>query len=253
MPYTGRTKRRRSVSRTAAVLALFCLIVALGLGITGLILQQQERLAENAAAADSFTPAQVTIAPKPPGVAFIGDSYTQGAGVDGEGTPWPGLLSSSQGWVERNLGRGGTGYLATNTVVGCGLEYCPNYAEMIPEAVALNPSKVVVSGGRNDIEQDPAAVADAIDTFYAELRAQLPDAEVIAISPVWDATDAPEEIDQIREAVRAAAEANGAQYLDIGQPLAGKPGLLAADRVHPNNEGHAALADAVRIALDQAP
>jgi acyl-CoA thioesterase-1 len=249
VPYTKITKQRRSISKVAAVIAFSCVLVAVGLGIMGLVLQQRERLAENAAAAENFSPAEATFAPKLPGVAFIGDSYTQGAGADSEGAPWPTLLSRSEDWAERNLGRGGTGYISTSTVAGCGLEYCPNYSEMIPEAVTLNPSKVVVSGGRNDVGQDPEAVTEAINSFYEDLRAQLPDAEIIAISPVWDAREAPEEIDRMRDAVRAAAEANGAEYLDIGQPLAGQPDLVAPDEVHPNNEGHAALAEAARTSL----
>jgi len=67
-------------------------------------------------------------------VVFIGDSYTHGTGSSSKALRWSSVVSSAEGWSEVNLGRGGTGYKATSSNNGCGLKYCPNYAEMVPQA-----------------------------------------------------------------------------------------------------------------------
>jgi acyl-CoA thioesterase-1 len=109
---------------------------------------------------------------------------------------------------------------------------------------------VVVSGGRNDLAvAGDQSCAQSVATFYADLRSAFPDAEILAVSTLWDDEPAPDDLAVIADAVRAGVERVGGAYLDVGQPLAGRPDLLGRDGVHPNDEGHRAIADAINSAI----
>lgn len=195
----------------------------------------------------SYTPPVQTQKPVTK-VVFIGDSYTQGAGAP-RTLGWVDRLGRNQAWHVTNLGRGGTGYvkeITSRTVAknACGKDRCPNYAAMIPEAVAAAPAVVIVAGGRNDTGVDPQVEGEAIRAFYAQLRAALPKAKIVAFNALWDSTAPPAPIAQISADVKSAVTTAGGTYLDAGQPLADKPELVAPDGVHPREMGHAAIFEA---------
>lgn len=184
--------------------------------------------------------------PKPtsPQVAvFIGDSYTSGVG--GNGTRWTSLVAAKLGWTEVNLGRGGTGYKATAGMAGCGKQFCPNYDGMVAAAAAAKPDIVVVSGGRNDAGVYPTEIS----AVFTDLRKALPNAKIYAVSPLIDDNAAPAWFTQESMVVKAAVEAAGGTFLDIGQPLTGHPELVSSDSVHPNAAGYQAIAAAMLAAL----
>jgi len=188
-----------------------------------------------------------------PVVAFIGDSYTAGAGTTKLSRSWVERLARSQGWEAHNFGRGGTGYangVAGGTAqIACGLDYCPSYIEMIPEAADVSPDIVIVAGGRNEATQPGATQSANIDAFFQELAAQLPDAQVIAVNPLWDDDETPEAVADMSGMVERSVESTGGRFLDIGQPLLGEPGFVAEDGAHPNDDGHKAIAEATSAAL----
>lgn len=188
-------------------------------------------------------------------VVAIGDTYSAGAGATEANVGFVFQLARSESWNLTNLARGGTGYLASLSGIArqaCGLDYCPSYPEMIADAVAATPEIVLVAGGRNDAAKDPTEESAAIKDFYQQLRTSLPQAKIVALSPLWDSTEPPETLSEIAGAVRASVESVGGSYLDIGQPLQGRRALLAADGVHPNDAGHTALFEAVHAALQTA-
>jgi len=164
-----------------------------------------------------------SIAKPSPVAVFIGDSYTAPAGI----VMWTTLVAAKKGWLEVNLGRGGTGY--------------GSYGQVIPDAVKAKPDLVMVAGGRNDGSVDSLAIR----TFYQDLRAQLPNAKIYAMSPLWDSTAAPAFIALQGHEVEAAVKAVGGTFLDVGQPFQGRPELITNDHVHPNATGHQVLAQAV--------
>ena len=192
-------------------------------------------------------------APSRPIAVFLGDSYTAGTGASAATTRWSATFAAQRGWLELDLARGGTGYLATSGLNGCGLPTCPSIPDMATWAVAANPDVVVVAGGRNDLtlmSQNPAAEQTAITTTLARLRAGLPSATIILVSPFWDASAPPSSLATIAGWEKAAATTYGAVYVDgAAQWLVGHPEWITSDNVHPNDLGHAQLAARLQAAL----
>jgi hypothetical protein len=149
------------------------------------------------------------------------------------------------------LARNATGYItpADPGQFWCGLDHCPSYTESIPAAAAANPDIVIVNGGRNElwIAGSPEW-SQGVDEFFAELRRSLPYATIIATSPIWDDDPTPPEIETMGEVVRQAVSTVGGRYVDIGEPLLGRPDLVADDGIHPNDAGNAAIAAAFEAA-----
>lgn len=180
---------------------------------------------------------------RPVRAVFIGDSYTSGTG--GAGVRWTSIVSRRLGWVEINLGRGGTGYQKTSTVRGCGSEYCPSYPEMVAAAVSAKPDLVVVSGGRSDAATTP----DAVSRTFVLLRRSLPNTTILALEPFWDSTEPPTWLANQADAISRAVESQLGIYVPIGHPLVGYPGLIDRDGINPNANGYRKLAEAVEVAI----
>lgn len=209
-----------------------------------------------AAAESSAEASEAAVAPKL--VAFMGDSYTAGVGASSQSDRFTTLVAAHEGWIEKNFGVGGTGYItaidSATAQDACSLDRCPSYTEKIADAAAIQPDTVVVSGGRNESDKaDDQGYAEGVADFYRQLRAALPDAQIIAASPIWSAGSPPAGLAKVGDAVRAGVTAVGGTYLDIGEPLRGHPEWLIADAKHPNSAGHAAIADAVDAALGALP
>ncbi|MGB3485260.1 MAG: SGNH/GDSL hydrolase family protein [Mycobacterium sp.] len=176
-----------------------------------------------------------------PVAAFIGDSYAEGAGASSSGTRWTSLVAGRMGWIEANLGLGGTGYLKT-------FENKPNYFGQLDAVAAMNPAIVVVSGGQNDqglLTSDAPALFAAVDQFFDQLRSRLPFARIIGVGPSFPDALTPERyaFDQVvREAVRGI----GGQYISLLRPSPViVPAMVTPDGVHVNDTGHAAIANRV--------
>jgi lysophospholipase L1-like esterase len=197
-------------------------------------------------ASAKYTPNRPSTIPaaKRPVAVFIGDSYTQGSGK------WPDAVSKAQGWEEVNLGRGGTGFTVRHTgdaaQNGCGMDECPSFAEMVDAAAKRHPDIVVVAGGRNDGGAD---IADQVHDTFTGLRQRLPDAQIIAIQPMWDASHYPEFLVEYGKVIKKEVQAVDGEYLKIGSPLEGRPNLVQDDGVHPTDDGQKLLAAAVNESL----
>ncbi len=187
-----------------------------------------------------------------PHAVFIGDSYTHGTGASSPELRWSTLVAKDRGWNEINLANGGTGYLTTAGLNGCGKASCPAYLDVVPQAVADRPDIVVVAGGQNDFTAyaaQPEPVVAAIDRTYRTLRADLPDAEIIAVGPSTAGAVNPT-VRAMDEAVRAAAAAVDARYISLIDPEPViQPDMVVADRAHVNDAGHAAIAGRVIAGL----
>jgi phospholipase/lecithinase/hemolysin len=73
----------------------------------------------------------------------------------------------------------------------------------------------------------------------------------VVIGPLWSDGDAPAPVLAVRDAVRTAALAAGAQWIDpVADGWFDRPaGLIGADRVHPTDAGHRLMAERVDAAL----
>lgn len=218
----------------AAVLAL--LGTASGCGATNTRQEHQTGTATTAKSVDSRTV-----------VVTIGDSIMKGTGL----TPpeaWPALLAQSNHWQLTNLGCNSAGFHAIGNLDDCNSDF----EGLVATAAALHPSIVIISGSSNDLGQENKTLsADTIAALKA-LRAALPTAKIVGLSPVWNDTPVPAQLTQIDRQVRQAVLAVRGQYLEIAQPLAGRPELLQEDEVHPTAAGQHALATAIAKAFRSA-
>lgn len=184
-------------------------------------------------------------------VVFMGDSYTQGTGASTRASQWSSIVSAEEGWHEINLGRGGTGFLANSSFQGCGLESCPNYAGMLPEAVNAQPSLLVIAGGQNDFNMfmtNRESVVNAINSTFTSAREAFPDLQNISVGP-----STPNNVDAdfvaFDEAIRSAANAAGAERISLITPPVIEESMVLSDGGHVNDDGHAAIADRVIAGL----
>jgi acyl-CoA thioesterase I len=170
-------------------------------------------------------------------VAFLGDEWTAGAGSSAKASRFASLLSNRLGFTQRNFGTDGAGY-------GTGAD---GYDSSVAKVVAAHPDVVVVSGGRNDLSpaHDLTATAAEVDRVFADLRAGLPNAQLIAVAPFWGDSDLPQALVTLGHEVKAAVAAVHGTYLDIEDPIHGHPDFMADD-VDPNDKGHAAIATALQ-------
>ncbi|WP_197380720.1 SGNH/GDSL hydrolase family protein [Mycolicibacterium mengxianglii] len=203
--------------------------------ICALLGGMQVQLAATAAAEPGRRPGPFPVA------AFIGDSYTWGSGASTMDKRWTTLVAGRMGWMESNLGEGGTGYLKT-------IEGRPNYFGQLDEAAAMRPDIVVVAGGQNDqdtLTSNYPALFSAVSHFFVQLRSRLPQARIIGIGPSFPDALTPQRY-AFDNAVRDAVRAVGGQFISLNRPTPViVPAMLEPDRVHVDDAGHAAIAQRV--------
>lgn len=107
-----------------------------------------------------------------PVVAFLGDDYTAGTRASAPTKRFSTLLCTALQLSERNFGVPHTGYADTR---GGG-----DYRSRVARVIAAKPDAVVVSGGRNDVIDDPDTLAANARELFTELRRRLPRAKIIA-------------------------------------------------------------------------
>ncbi len=188
-------------------------------------------------------------------LVVLGDSYAAGAGASNPRKRWVNLLAASTGWSITNLAQGGTGFVKaydTGGEVACGRATCPSFGGMAERAKrdGLDPDVILVSGGRNDLSEPSRDEEEAVGSLFAYLEEAFPRARVLATNPLWDFTSPPEQLNELRSVVKD--EVGQDNFLDIGQPLRGRPDLVADDDVHPSDNGHLAIADAIEASLNTA-
>ena len=174
-------------------------------------------------------------------VVAIGDSIMEGHGL-APAQAWPALLAQQYGWRLTNLASDGSGFATAG-------DDGDTFADQIAVALALHPSIVIISASSNDLDRTPSTLTVDTDDALQTLRAGLPDARIVVVSPVWSDTPAPDRLGAIDAETAAAAQAVGAQVLDIGQPLSARADLVLPDHVHPTVQGQQAIAQAIDRAL----
>lgn len=173
-------------------------------------------------------------------VAFYGDSYTRGTGASSPERRWSSIVSADRGWYEFNPSVDGLGFV-NNRDLALGDDLVDQIVEHEP-----SPDIVVVTMGLNDTFSMPTA-ADEIRAAIADdlerLRTELPDARLIVVEPFWYDDERPESLEQIIGWVEQSAGRVGADHVaGASRWLEGHPEWMAADLIHPNDEGYAEIA-----------
>lgn len=185
-----------------------------------------------------------------PRAVFLGSSTTAGIGASRPSRRWTAIVARDLGWTEVNLGLPGSKLAALGDRIAAG-------EERVQEVLALSPDVVVVMYGANDATAGiPVGDPGAAETFHraarellARLRRGLPAALLVVCSP-----QPAESLRGVRapydEVLEREALAAGAIFVRGGEAFPEQDlSRLAADRIHLNDRGHAALARHVRLAL----
>jgi lysophospholipase L1-like esterase len=217
------------------------LVIAIG-SVSALAYTNAQRAKGVAAAAGSYTPplsATDHATDAPPVVAIVGDSYTAGTQLDsGEQARWPALLAADLGLQVSLFSRNGVGYVTSS-------ESGVNFVERAA-SIAGNPDVIIVFGSRND-QQGYDAVRAASSEAYSVISQNHPDAAILVVGPPWVNSKPPAWLVQARDATRDAAADTGATYVDpVTEGWFNEGGLIGEDGVHPNDAGHARIAERIR-------
>ena len=203
-------------------------------------------------------------------INFLGDSITEGAGASEKSKCYVSLLGQNTGALVRNYGIGGT-RIARRHVPHANpvydQDYCLRAPTMDPDADA-----VVVFGGTNDYGHGDAPLGvpsdNTSDTFYGALNVlfttlitRYPDAKILVLTPLHrlnennpDSNGLP--LKAYVDAIREMAEAYSLPVLDLYAMSGMQPNVpiiqerFMNDGLHPNDAGHARLADMVQKALE---
>jgi len=187
--------------------------------------------------------------PQPTGtgdtVAFYGDSYTLGTGASDPSVRWSTQVSQDRNWREFNPSVNGLGFVNHRSDFGSGA--------LPSQIIDVDPDIVFVTMGLNDNFSYGIAADDIrrqITLDLDRLSTALPDARFIVVEPFWYTDERPESVEVINGWVRDAAAAIDADYVaGASRWIEGHPEWMAADGLHPNDEGYAAMAERMDAAL----
>ena len=161
---------------------------------------------------------------------IVGDAYSVGSPL----RSWVGPAAERLGWTNVvNLSSPGRGYIADPK--SCEFTPCANFAGTLPLVKEAQPDVVITFGGTADGDFSLKAPAAS---YYQALRAAVPDAKLVAISPVTTEAQAPYWLTLHSQTIRTGVQAAGGTFVDVGQPGLGNGATLSP-------EAHAAIAQKV--------
>jgi hypothetical protein len=199
------------------------------------------------APATRVTPYDATTAGGPmTRVAVVGDSYTNGTAIGGQGpNAWP-----VRAW--RTLAQQGLQVapdVAAEGKAGYGVrgDQGNQFGDLTGRAVKPDDALVVFYGSRNDSVVDPNALGGLVFNAFALAHAIAPTAKLLVIGPPWPTADVPPEVLKVRDALSFQSLIAGATFIDpIAQRwFVDRPDLIGPDGVHPTDAGHAYMADLI--------
>jgi hypothetical protein len=182
-------------------------------------------------------------------IAIVGDSFTSGTPLGGEGDAnWTRvldtLLDSTEvpHTVSAESGNG-SGYSSPGVR---GL----TFAQMAATVIDPDTDLVIVFGSVNDAGEPEESYAADVAATLATIRKRVPSATVIVVGPAWVDARIPPEVEQLEEVLRAASLR---AEVDFVNPLEKRwffdpnrsnvVGLISTDGLHPTDAGHRYLAE----------
>jgi lysophospholipase L1-like esterase len=190
----------------------------------------------------------------PPTVLFVGDSYTAGTGEHDPAKGYPGRIASEAGWDLHVDAQGATGFISD------GKKSFPDARRLIDRLAddKKNVPKVdilIVDAGRNDLEQPPDDIANALSEYLTQARKQWPEAKIVVVLPAYLTTE-PIDVNYYRELLEGFRESVSAVGGTLIDPIAEgwyaniDPATMTIDDgVHPNSRGNALIANRMMTAL----
>jgi lysophospholipase L1-like esterase len=188
--------------------------------------------------AEAAAPPPVRAVAGQPLVAFLGDSWTAGAGAS-DRRGYVVRTAERLGWGYANFGVGGSGYSVP------GPHHSP-FADRIADLAALHPDVVVVQGSLNERHSTPGALRPAAVRTLDRLRAALaPGTPVLVVGASYNPGTDDATIDWINDAVAEAARQAGLTFVNPAQAGWTDPDdpWVWADSIHPDDRGHQQVAE----------
>jgi lysophospholipase L1-like esterase len=199
-----------------------------------------------------YTPSPTTQVSGPPvapaaAVAIIGDSYTGGTAIGGQGPDgWPALATARLRQQGIDIApsveaESGSGYATPGAGLG------DMFSDQIPKVVRKDDRLVVIFGSGGDPAVPPDQLQPAVRKTLDAVHAAAPKAKVVVIGPTSTNPNPTPELLQTRDAVKTEADATGAVFVD---PIAARwfmdhPDLMGPDGITPTDAGHAYMADQI--------
>ena len=177
-----------------------------------------------------------------PRIVFLGTSLTAGYGLDDPAWAYPGLLGrrmAAKGWRYGVANEGVSG----DTSAG-GRARLPGLLDAYCASAAI----LFVELGANDglRARSHEALRENLEWIARETRRRLPDAGIVVAGMEAPPNLGPAYTDPFREVFREVADAHEALLVPfLLSGTAAEPALNQADGIHPNAEGHQAIADHV--------
>ena len=201
-------------------------------------------------------------------INFLGDSITEGVGASEYARCYVEQFAAATGAVCRNYGISGT-RIAKRRVPYEIPEFDRYYASRVPE---MDPDAdiVVVFGGTNDYGHGDAPLGEMNDrtvwTYYGALHVlftalieKYPAAQIVVLTPLHrdDEEKRTPTLKPFVDATRQVAEFYSLPVLDLWANYGIQPripvmkNMYVPDGLHPNDAGHAILANKLRAFLEQ--
>lgn len=179
-------------------------------------------------------------------VAVIGDSYTAGTDEGGQGSnawtarTWLTLARQGVQISPAVASEGRAGYVVPG-------DHGSVFEDLTARAVHPDDALVVYFGSRNDEGVDPLRLAGMAHDTFGLARRFAPSAKLLVIGPPWPTADPPFDVLYVRDTLSGQARDAGATFIDpISEGwFVGRPDLIGPDGVHPNDAGHAYMAEQI--------
>lgn len=179
-------------------------------------------------------------------IAVVGDSYTTG-GI--EGGLGPNGWSTRAGQLLERDGKPIAATVAAEGGAGYGVpgNHGSTFTDLTSRAVDPGDVLVVFFGSRNDDVANPDLLGGRMRDALTRARDIAPAAKLLVIGPPWPTADVPGAVLRVRDILVGETWAAHGEFID---PLAqgwfvGRPDLIGGDGVHPNDAGHAYLAEMI--------
>jgi lysophospholipase L1-like esterase len=186
-------------------------------------------------------------------VAIIGDSYTGGTAIGGQGPDgWPALVTARLRQQGIDIApsveaENGSGYASPGANLG------DMFSDQIPKVVRQNDRVVVIFGSGGDPAVPPDQLQPAVRQTLDAVRAAAPQAKIVVIGPASTNPDPSPDLLATRDVEKTEADATGAVFVD---PIAAawfkdRPELVGPDGTSPTDAGHAFMADQIAPIIAQ--